>query len=460
MLTFVDFQKRSLEGPLMPVGEFDLLLSKKAREIVKRYGLRKLDTEKILADDATADAVFNAAVDFLAEVGVYNTDTQRIIQWTKEEVLEIANDYKTNPRVCTIGKNKDLVEIKPRTGKDTWAPVLLPAGGPIFDQKSFKACIKAYAQEEVVQGFTKAGNMAVVDGIPATKGMPGEVYCSIWEAEMQTEALTEAGRPDMFRGNVPTATSIGAILAGFGPGRYEPHNSMIGIHIMPEQKLDWDRLNTAYICERLGITPWSSAMSMVGGLCGGPGGAAMGVVANLLAQLSYGHGTWCSIGLNDMKGSSKTREVLTAYSAAYRAVERNIGVAVGSPCVDSVLVTSFEEAIVAGMGIVLATTASGAALNWFSGSSPLTARLHADVMKNIAGMSQEEVSPMINNILNKVAEMSEGKEANLPFGKQLFPATYDIETLKPHQDYLDAVKRAAEILKECGVPVSDTLVLD
>lgn len=461
MLTFVDFQKRSNEGPLMTSNEFDLMLSKKAREIVKRYGLRKLNTENIIADDETADKVFQAGVDFLAEVGVYNTDTQRVIQWTKEEVLELAADYKNNPRVFTLGKGDDEITIRPRTSTDTWAPVLMGAGGPIFSQKAFAPCIKAFAQEKCVKGLTAAGNMPVVDGVLATKGLPGEIYCSIWEAENQTKALEEAGRPGLFRGLVCTATSLGAIMASFGPGKFEPYNTLVGIHIMPEQKVDWERLNTAYALEALGIYPWSSAMSMVGGLCGGPGGAAMCTVANLLAQLSYGHGPWCNVSLNDMAGSSKNRDVLFGRSLAQRAVERNVGVAFGTMCNDTVDATCHEEAILGSIAIALTGIASGMAIQWFSGTTPLTARLHDEVSNNVSGIEPEKVNRMLDNILVKITELQTKYAGNvLPLNKRIFPAVYDIETLKPHPDYLEAVKNSVEMLKECGVPITDALVLD
>ena len=460
MIPILDFQKRANTGQLMKSDEFDLMLSGKARELVKKYGLN-LDLDNIIVDDDMADAVFNAAVEFLSEVGLYHIETQRIIRWDKEEILELAADYKNNPRVLTLGKNKDSVTVAPRTGKDTRPPVLWAAGGPIYDQKSFIPCIQAYAQEEVVKGFAKAGGLGSVNGIEATKGMPGEIYCSIWEAEAQTQALTKAGRPDMFRGNVPTATSLGAILASMGPGRLEPHNIMVGIHIIPEQKINWERLNIAYTCETLGIMRWTSAMSMVGGLCGGPGGAAMGAIANLLAQLSYGHGKWGSIALTEISGTAKTRAVLSSYSAAYRAVERNIGLPVASPCVESAPISGHEEGIIAGTMIAIAITASGAASDWFGGTSPLASRLHADVMKNVAGMDRDKVNNLLQTLSKKIGDMAAKLvDSKITLNQQLFSAVYDIETLKPKQEYVDAVKRSVDIMKECGVPISDSLILD
>ena len=459
MIPIIDFQKRANNGPITNMQEFDLMLTRKARELVKKYGL-KLDINNIIATDETADAVFNAAVEFLAEVGVYHSDTQRIIKWDKEEILAIAADYKNNPRVLEMGKNADSMTLKQRTSKDSRPPVLW-AAVPIYDQKTFGPSIEMYVQEAVIQGFSKAGGVSTINGIESSKGTPGEIYCSLWEAEAQTEALTKAGRPDLFRGYMPTATSLGAALASMGPGRFEAHNCMVGIHIMPELKINWEKLNIALAFETLGITPWTSAMSMVGGLCGGPGGAAMGAVANLLAQLSYGHGTWGSIALTEISGTAKTRGALTAYSAAHRAMERNVGLATGTPCVESAVVASHEEGIIAGTMIAIAVTASGGALDWYGGSSPLVSRVHADVMKNVAGMEADKVNDMLQALSKKIEDIAaQTGESKLTFNEQLCGAVYNLETLKPKPEHLAAVKSSVEMMKACGVPVSDDLLLD
>lgn len=460
MIPILEFENRSLSGPLMKVDEFELNLTKKVRQILKKYEI-KHDPNNIIVDDQTADAIFKAGVEMLAEVGVYNIDTQRVIQWTTEEIQEMVTDYKENPRVLTLGKGKDTMTIKPRTGKDTWAPVLWTGAWPIFDQKTFIPFIRAFAQEKDVAGLSMAGGIGVVDGVTSNKGRPSEIYCSVWEAKAQTEALRRAGRPDMARGMIPTATSLGAILASFGPEMLEPWNAMVGIHIMPEQKLDFERLNIAYQLEQMGVVPWTSAMSLVGGLCGGAEGAAVGAIANVLAQLSYAHGSESNLTFNNMNGRIIDRETLWAHSAAYRAIERNLGLVVGTACVDSSQLRSYEEGIIGGVMAAMVITASGAAFNWYGGTTPLTCRIHAEVMRNIAGMDSAKVNEMLQKLSKKIDEIvKKGSEKMLTFGDILLPAVYDLTTLKPKSEYLDAIKSSVESLKECGVPISDSLNLD
>ena len=113
MIPISDFQRRSLTGPVMKEQEFDIHFSRKMRAIVSRSGL-KYDAEQIIADDARADATFAAAVDLLAEVGLYNRDTQRVIEFSKEEIEQlvqqdplvvhgVVTEHTVHPWSVTIG---------------------------------------------------------------------------------------------------------------------------------------------------------------------------------------------------------------------------------------------------------------------------------------------------------------------------------------------------------------------
>lgn len=458
MIPITEFQNRSNEGPLMSANEFDLMLSKKARELVKKYDL-KLDTEQIVASDDVADRVFAAAMEFLETVGVYNKDTQRVIRWTREEIEALVADYRENPRVLSIGDGKDAVDIKARTPGDPNPPALWGGGGmPV--QQLLPSVVRAYARESCVQGLSKPGGVALVDGVKSVVGTPSEIYCSHWEMKAVTKVLEEEGRPGLFRGNIPTATSTAGMLASMGPDMGKPYNVMFGVHIVPEQKLGWGVLNNAAVCRMMGIMPWVSAMSTVGGLCGGPGGAAMGVVANLLAQLSYSNGNWGAIALSDIKGSNRTKASLAAYSAAHRAVSRNLRLPTASPAIEPAPTGSIEEMILVNVSILITYTVSGAALDWVGGGTPLTCRLHAEVMKNVAAMDRETATGLIKKVTAKADELA--AQTTQPMGREqmMFPAIYDMQTLKPRPHYVQTVRNAVEMLKECGVPITDALVLD
>ena len=87
MIPILDFQRRSLTGPVMKSDDFDLAFAGRLRELVAQYEI-KYDPEAFIIDDRTADAVFHAGVTLLADIGLYHMDTQRVVKFTEEEILE------------------------------------------------------------------------------------------------------------------------------------------------------------------------------------------------------------------------------------------------------------------------------------------------------------------------------------------------------------------------------------
>ena len=85
MIPIIEFQERSLTGPVMKGEESDMEFSMKVRELVKKHDIKD-NPEELVVDDATADKVFKAGVDLLAEVGVFHMDTERVVQFNKEEI--------------------------------------------------------------------------------------------------------------------------------------------------------------------------------------------------------------------------------------------------------------------------------------------------------------------------------------------------------------------------------------
>ena len=69
MIPIMDFQERSVKGPVMKADDFDLEFAFKVRALAAEYEI-KYDPEQLVVDDRTADAVFHAAVDLLAEIGL------------------------------------------------------------------------------------------------------------------------------------------------------------------------------------------------------------------------------------------------------------------------------------------------------------------------------------------------------------------------------------------------------
>jgi methylamine--corrinoid protein Co-methyltransferase len=454
MIPISDFQRRSLTGPVMKEQEFDMFFAKSIRGIVKRYPI-KFNTDEIIPDDALADTVFEAAIDLLAEVGLYNRDTQRVIQFNREEVVQIAKDVWEGPREVSFGKGKDEAALIYRTHDDPRPPTIwMGSAGMPSTEELYIPYMQSFIQEELCQGCCGPAMLASYQGVENKAGTPGEVFCNLAEIKLTQEAARRAGKPDTYIGQT-SATSAGGLMAICFPGMLERYNTTIALHMMPEQKLDWSRLVLALSCEERGLIPWTSAISLIGALCRGPEDSAVTLVANLLGQFGYAHGRQATLGAATLAGSISTLEALWAYSAAARASERHLGFPVGGAG-QSQAGAGTEMAFFEKAAQTVVEVASGAGWLWYSGcrlgrgnnpTTGLEARLIAETGHAVAGMKSADANDLIIKIYAKYADQLSAA----PEGKN-FGDLYDVQKVQPISEYLDVYKHAKDELARLGVP--------
>ncbi len=89
-------------------------------------------------DDDLADRVFKAGIELFADVGVYCVDTNRIIQFTEEEILEALAEAPSRPVFGEGNDAKALVARKPESDIAPWC--FLGAGGAaVSNERLFDA---------------------------------------------------------------------------------------------------------------------------------------------------------------------------------------------------------------------------------------------------------------------------------------------------------------------------------
>jgi hypothetical protein len=447
MIPLIEFQERSLTGPVMNTMEFDLAFSKKLRELVAKYDIQ-YDPEQFIVDDKTADAIFEAGVELLAEVGLYHLDTQRVIQYTKDEVLEIARDYRENPAEAVFGSGDDRISVRYRRCDDPEPPVL--AAGPTMntDQAWFDVYVRSFVEEPGNKALGIAGGLPSVNGIVPKAGTVSEMICAQWECERLLKIARDAGRPGMHLGLLSTASTAAATMACMRPGLRDGTNTQIGVHIIPEQKLDWTRLILSKFCEDNGITPWTSCVSVLGGLCRDGADVAVGIIANLLGQLSYGHGSLASMFTNHLDGTYADAPTIWAFSGACRASERNIRVPIAAVCAPNANVGRTATGFYQGAAVTIANTASGFSYAWIAGGSGPEARFFGDVMKATAGLKPDEAVPLIKACLDA------SKASASPDDRLIeFPEVYDLKTGDPTPEFVGTMDRVRDDLVKLGVPL-------
>jgi hypothetical protein len=448
MIPILDFQGRSLHGKVMKAQNFDMAFAMKVRELVDRYGI-SFDPDQLIVDDETADAVFNAGVDLLAEVGLYQLDTQRVIEYTRDEILALAAERKADPARVMMGRGDDEVTLAYRTADEERPPTLYVGAAGAISEEEFVPLMTSLTRERRVEGMGIAGGISKVGDVVPEAGTLSEIYCALWEQERLREVLEAVGRPGMSLGLLCTASTASATMACIDGDFRGPHNTHIGIHIIPDQKVNWERFLLAHFCQQRGIVPWQSAMALIGALCRNGVEAAIALVASILGHLSYGHGPICSVFPTHIDGTWATRDCVWAISGAARASERNIGLAIGSVVVGSVEWYSTPIVTMQEAAQCLIHTKSGVAYTWIAGLGAHEAVHSGDLMELACHLSRDEAMDLARKIFARIDELA--PKAERLTRTPTFVDFYDLETIEPLKEHLAIFEQGKEELAKLGV---------
>ncbi len=108
-----EMMERSKTGPHIEEDDFlPKLFTPTLKKLIKKYEIKYDPDTPVPADDDMADRTWQAGWDLFRQVGVYNTDSHRIIQVTDEEIKEALYMAKDQYWVGE-GKGCQTVEASP-----------------------------------------------------------------------------------------------------------------------------------------------------------------------------------------------------------------------------------------------------------------------------------------------------------------------------------------------------------
>ena len=82
------------------------MLATRTQELLKEFDIKYNPENVCPADDDLADRVFQAGLQLLADVGAYHLDTQRVIKFSKAEILDA---LRQAPDTLYLGEGRDRV---------------------------------------------------------------------------------------------------------------------------------------------------------------------------------------------------------------------------------------------------------------------------------------------------------------------------------------------------------------
>jgi methylamine--corrinoid protein Co-methyltransferase len=186
---------RHLSGPIVNEKEWDeKLTGGTARKLKEKYKLQ-FDRSKIVpTDNDLCDRLYQAGLEMLVEMGVYNINTHRVAKYTEEEVLTAV---EVAPAELTLGEGRDSRQLKDRKFDDPRPPLVQggPTGSPVSED-IFTPTMEAYARESLVDTIVD-GVMNTFNGHDPIPRQPYEYAASRMEAQQVRLAVARAGRPGM-----------------------------------------------------------------------------------------------------------------------------------------------------------------------------------------------------------------------------------------------------------------------
>lgn len=450
----VEVLHRAENGPIIEEQAFERkLVAPTIKRLVEEYEIAFDGATLVPHDDDLADRVFQAGLDFAAEVGLFCQSTNRRILFSREEL-------EAGLRFCasqvTMGAGNDAVVCQARQPEDdTRVTVIGGAYGVPFPEELFVPVMLSFAQEPVVDVIENA-TLETVYGHPIKAGSPWEILGGWREAELSFEVINRAGRPGMCIGCVETSPTALAEISASSWGGFRP-TDWHHVATISEFKTNYDLLAKVAHTVRIGGVMETYYNPIYGGYVGGAEGVAVAIVAALilLNQTNMSH-TLATRPDHPFLGCNTTPELLWAMSLGVQALARNTNLLVGTlvgpaggPGTETVLYEIATYAIattVSGQSLIEAShSAGGQVARHVSG---LEARLCGEIAHAVRGMEREQA----NELAQRLHTRYQADLERDPIG-QPFEEVYDIERVQPTPAWQAMYDTVWNELVDMGLPL-------
>ena len=448
-----EVMERSLTGPFMEEKKFiTKRLIPKMREVIKKYEIKYDPKNPVPADDDLADRVWQAAVEFFLEVGTFNQDTSRIIQFSEDELKEA---LFAAPDHYIVGANHDQRVFQHRDVEDSKRPFIIMSPDIIYDEEYFLSACIAYLKEPLLDGICSP----LLDkflGRDLVSHHPIELGGTMHHAMGLREAARLVGRPDVWFVAVGTAESDMAQIAvtnkewGVRPG----DGRLVGS--ITEMETNNAMLNKTVHYQQLGCLSGCLSGAIYGGYAGGAEGTAIMQTAYHLHGLMVHQAQFQqNFPFHLQYGSNTGREMLWIVSVFSQAVARNSHLVQDSNAFANAG-PGTEMLFYEGAAHAIASVVSGNNL-WtlapcrnkvHNHGTPLETRFAAEVAHAVVaqGMKREEANEIVNKLLAEYEDLIPKDNYGKPYHE-----LYDVKKAVPKEEYMDLYKRVKEKVAKLGV---------
>ncbi len=452
MVSFHEILERATRGPIMSPKDFDMnVFIPKVREVVEKYKIRYDPSTPCPADDDLADRIYQAAFDLYADVGTYVIDTERVIQFSRQEIEDAVYEA---PKEAYFGEGPDRCVFKGRRPDDAEIPHCHVGSGTDTTEDVALKMVEAYGK------ISKAKTVSIPSvtshgPLKSSAGSPVETLAGISMMRIGREGLRRAGRPGMGIINHMSSCAQGvSTIAASNPdfGARSSDGWLIAPHA--ELKIDYSSLNQVAYLTSWGANIGQEAGPIMGGYAGGPEGTAVVTTAYCFHGILVARATYhLTYPVHMTYVCSTTPDMLFVVSTSSQAISRNVGVpyyALGYAAAGSGTKQYFYEAA----AYLLAIQSSGIGIEDVhpnkavvtNGALPIDSEFTCSLGHGMVGITRKEANQMIKRAM----ETYEGGIKNPPRGRTLNEC-YDTLSMRPDEELRKTYNEAIRELRGLGI---------
>ena len=444
---------RSKTGPHMEEDDFlPRLFTPTLKKLIKKYEIQYNPATPVPINDDMADRIWQAAWELFREVGVYNTDTHRMIRVSDEEIKEALYTAKSE---YVVGSGKDAVLWRYRAIEDPEPPFCILSPDITCNEEYHQSMCMAYLKEPLLDGLCGPILEETFGHLIQSAG-PTEISGCIQHIYNQRLAAKLVGRPGVFMVAVGTAEhDSGQIAVSQNDWGVRTTDARL-VGSLTEFKTADTLLNRVIHYAQYGCYTGHLTGAIYGGWCGGPEGTAVTTVAyTLIGRVIHGAMFSQHFPFHLHWGSNTTRELLWTISMAGQAMSRNCkllytsnGFANAGPMTEMLFRETACHALVSSVtGWDLWEMAS-ARNKYRNRATPLEARLGVEVGHAVArqGMTREQA----NEVALKLLAQYEDQAADAPKGSE-YQECYDVARAVPTQEHYDMYRKIKDELAQMGI---------
>ncbi|MCL4534112.1 MAG: monomethylamine:corrinoid methyltransferase [Bacteroidetes bacterium] len=456
MISLLEVAERTQKGPKMEVGKWERALFRKIGELTQRHQIRcPNDGSFFNFDDALANRAYQAGVDFLVEMGVYDVSTSRIVQFTREEVLEAV---RMIPHQIIIGQGRDARVVSQKKVEGTEPLGHWPGLHAPMSEELAPLAVRDWAMipsADYLHGF----NFMVVDG-KEIKGLAMEAYAARRQVAWMREGVRKAGRPGMAIALYPLTMRAGALMAPMDADNGLRPTDGVLLAMLPDVKMEQDLLTGAIVlCQDYGCFNQCSSGTLVGGFCGGVEGAVVEAIAKAIAGRMVYRGAPITTGLEHVletntKVITHRAEVAWGTSVIHQALNYNTNTICNGPRGGGKAAIGTEDHLIETAIGAIRSTIDGGNMGITRQSPPRLNRAQTP----LEGLWQWEVSqatirsglkrPEADKLVRSLAASIEGRPVE---ESKDVREIYDWENNRPKAAYQETYLRTKEILSRQGL---------